>query len=85
MKVETGVMIMKDGKAWGVTYEDGQSTAYGWVAPEVAPIRDPKYCKKPTDATWRDSPYTRELETGKVVHVRRTTTVEVIDDSTQTN
>lgn len=44
MKIETGVMVMKDGKAWGIIYEDGRSTSYGWMAPENAPIHDPEFC-----------------------------------------
>lgn len=76
MKVETGVMVMKDGKAWGVEYADGQCTAYGWIAPEEAPIHDPNFCKKPTDVTYRDSPYIKELSTATLVPVVRKTTVE---------
>lgn len=75
MKIERGVMVMKDGKAWGITYEDGHSTSYGWMAPEDAPIHDPRYCKKPTDVTWKDSYLTKELETGELVFVERRTEV----------
>ena len=75
MKIETGVMVMKDGKAWGITYEDGHSTSYGWMAPEDAPIHDPRYCKKPEDVTYRESHYIAELRTGKLVHVERRTEV----------
>ena len=75
MKIETGVMVMKDGKAWGITYEDGQSTAYGWVAPEDAQIHNPEFFKRPEDATYRDSHYIAELRTGKLVYVERRTEV----------
>ena len=78
MRVESGVMVMKNGKAWGETYADGHCTAYGWVDPEVAPIHDPKYCLKPTDVTYRDSPDRAELSTAQLVAVKRTTTVEVL-------
>ena len=78
MRVESGVMVMKDGKAWGVTYQDGHSTDYGWVEPEVAPIHDPDYCRKPTDVTYRTSPYRAELSTAKLVKVKRTTTVDLV-------
>lgn len=81
MKVEEGVMVMKAGKAWGQTYADGHFTEYGWMAPEDAPIHDPQYCKKPTDVTWKDSHYTKELSTGKLVLVRRVTVVEIFDES----
>jgi hypothetical protein len=78
MKIEEGVMVMKDGMAWGVVYEDGHSTAYGWMDPESAPIHDAKYCTKPTDVTYQGSHYTEELLTGKIVRVKRTTTVDFL-------
>lgn len=78
-KVEEGVMVMKDGKGWGVftDYDDGHSTSYGWVDPECAIIVDPEFCIEPSDITWENSHYEKELKTGKVVRVRRTTEVEV--------
>lgn len=76
MKIETGVMVMKDGKGWGETYADGHSTSYGWMEPEDAPIRDPRYCTKPTDATWAGSHYVDELKTGTIVKVERRTEVK---------
>lgn len=66
---------MKDGKAWGRTYEDGHSTSYGWMSPEDAPIHNPEYCKKTTDVTYADSHYIDELETGELVNVERKTEV----------
>jgi hypothetical protein len=75
MKTETGVMIMKNGKAWGCVYEDGHSTSYGWMEPESAPIHDPKYVTKPTDVTYQNSPYIAELSTAQIVSVVRTITV----------
>jgi hypothetical protein len=77
MKVETGVMVMKDGKGWGITYMDGKNTIYGWMDPENAPIHKPEYCQKLSDVTWKDSPYLRELLTAKLVKVTRTTTVAI--------
>ena len=77
MKEEIGVMIMKGGKAWGIVYEDGYSTAYGWVDPESAPIHDPKYCKNTTDVTYEGSPLIAELKTGQLVKVKRITTLEI--------
>jgi hypothetical protein len=77
MKIETGVMVMKDGKAWGVTYADGQSTSHGWIAPEDAPIYDPRHCTKPEDVTYSGSPDVAELRTGQLVHVERRTEVVI--------
>ena len=76
-RVERGVMIMKDGKAWGETYADGHSTEYGWMDPCRAPIHDPMYCTSTEDVTYTGSHYTKELKTGKVVRVERTTTVVI--------
>lgn len=78
MKIETGVMIMKNGKAWGTVYSDGKSTAYGWVEPENAPIHDPKYFKRPEDVTWRGSPDVAELRTAELIEVERRTEVALI-------
>lgn len=75
MKIETGVMVMKGGLAWGKLDEDGQSTQWGWIPPEIAPIHDPTYCKKPEDVTYRGSRYVEELRTGKLVRVERRTEV----------
>ena len=74
-KIEKGVMIIKGDKAWGIIYEYGQPTTYGWVAPRDAGIHDPQYCKKTTDATWEDSCYEYELATGELVLVERRTEV----------
>lgn len=78
--VERGVMVMKDGKAWGETYADGHSTSYGWLNPadSRAKVYDPKYCKKTTDITYAGSHYTEELLKGKLVLVERTTTVRTV-------
>jgi len=77
-KIESGVMVMKDGKGWGITYEDGHSTSYGWMDAEDAPIHNPKYCKKPTDVTWEGSYLVEELKTGELVAVERTTTIKIV-------
>lgn len=80
-KTETGVMVMRDGHAWGVEYEDGHSTAYGWIDPVDAPIHDPRFCTQPTDVTYTGSHYVSELRKGKLVSVKRTTTVEIVEDA----
>ena len=78
---QTGVMVMKDGLAWGITYEDGYSTSYGWLNPadKKAEIHNPKFCKKTTDVTYKGSYLIDELKTGKLVAVERTTTVKILD------
>ena len=76
-KTEIGVMVMKNGKAWGCVYDDGHSTSYGWMNPVDAPIYEPEYCTKPTDVTYRNSPYLAELATAELVMVERTITVKI--------
>lgn len=71
-----GVMVMKDGKAWGVNYSDGQCTSYGWIDPILADIQDPRFCTRPTDVTYVNSPYIDELRTAKCVMVKKTIIVE---------
>ena len=78
IKEEFGVMVMKNGKAWGCTYEDGRSTEYGWMNPADAPIHDPKYCTSTISVTYPNSPYIKELETATLEAVGRVTTVEVL-------
>ena len=81
MKIERGVMVMKDGKAWGITYEDGHITSYGWMDPESAPIHKPEFCKNPEDVTWRDSYLIPELKTGELVSVERRTEVFILPNA----
>lgn len=76
-KTVTGVMVMKNGKAWGITYQDGRETSYGWMAPAEAPIYNPEYCKRSADVTYRGSPYINELSSAELVIVERTTTVRI--------
>ena len=75
MKIERGVMVMKDGKAWGISYDDGRSKSYGWIDPEDALIHNPKHCKSVTAFTYQNSPDIAELKTGKLVSVERRTEV----------
>ena len=74
---ERGVMVMKDGKAWGIEYEDGHATVYGWIDPAIAPLSDPQFLRKPSDMTYGNSPYIKELNKGTIRRVTRITTVEL--------
>lgn len=67
MKIETGVMVVKDGLAWGRTYADGQSTEYGWLHLENAPIHNPEHCRKPEDVLGPMDDHYRPLLQGAVV------------------
>lgn len=76
--IETGVMVMNsEGKAWGVTHEDGRSRSEGWMPAVLAPIHDPRYCKRPEDVTYSSDPNRKRIRKGKLVHVTRTTSLEV--------
>lgn len=79
-KVEEGVMVMKNGKAWGKTYFDGQVTEYGWTELEDASMRDPRFCTKTTDVVPMRSSHIDELRTATLVKVRRTTTIEILPE-----
>ena len=72
---------MKNGKAWGCVYADGNSSSYGWMDPENAPIHDPECCTKPTDVTYPGSHHIAELATAKLVMVERTTTVTILPNT----
>lgn len=73
MKIEKGVMVMKNGRAWGVEYDDGHCKVYGWLEPETATIYNPVYCKDPIDVLSQDSAYAREMVGAVLVPVVRTT------------
>lgn len=78
-KITDGVMVMKDGKAWGVEYEDHNATAYGWVHPLKAFIRNPEICTNQTDFDMRRGSYTNELKTGKLVKIKETIILEILE------
>jgi hypothetical protein len=73
MKIEKGVMVMKNGRAWGVEYEDDDRIVYGWIDPENATIYNTVYCKDPIDVLSQDSRYAREMVGAVLVPVVRTT------------
>lgn len=75
VKIETGFMVMKDGKAWGCIYADGRSTGYGWCDAIYATVH--RVLKKPTDLTHKGSSYIEELSKAKVVKVTKRTIVIV--------
>jgi hypothetical protein len=76
-----GVMVMKDGKGWGTVYSDGQCTCMGWVDPIKAGVHDPRYCKKPTSATYAGSPDEKNLKQGRLVKVRVVTSVFIEEEA----
>lgn len=77
MKIERGVMVVKNGKAWGKVCSDGHSTQYGWMPIEDATIHNAKYCKIPADVTYKESHYIKELLNSEIKNVIRTTIVKI--------
>ena len=77
-KEETGIMIVKNGKGWAVTREDGHFTEHGWVNLTDATLYKSGYITKPTDVTYEGSPDTKELIDAKVVYVKKTIKIEII-------
>lgn len=75
-----GVIAYKNGKGWGVEYEDGQCTSMGWVELNKAKISTSEFCTSPTSLTYPDSPYVDELKTSKLVRVVRTIKTVVVDE-----
>lgn len=76
-KVIEGVMVVKDGKGWGLEYDSPRCSVYGWQRLVDAIIVDSKYCKKTTDMTGHPSAY--QLEGADLAFVRKTITVEIVN------
>ncbi len=76
MRVERGVMIVKDGYAWGISRTGGghgEGEESGWVPLERAKIYNPLYVKETTDV---GRPCDEsELKLGTLTIVERTTEV----------
>lgn len=88
-RYEEGVVVMYNGPdqslknhAWGLEYADGHATSYGWCPvtdTEKVKLTNPEYLTSPEGVTYQGSHYIPELKkNGKVVRIRRTTTVEVL-------
>jgi hypothetical protein len=75
--VEEGVMAVQASRAWGRTGEGGYYE--GWMSPCYALIHDPENFKKPEQFVYPDHPKKNELRNSKLVKVRRTITVEIIE------
>lgn len=76
-------MFLKDGLAWGITYEDGQCTEKGWTDPADArkvKVYNPEFVREASSITaaFCFDPDLEEIEKGTLVRVRRTTTVEIL-------
>lgn len=77
-KIEEFYVIEYNGGFWGVLYEDGRETNYGYGSIDNARRIDPRYCKKPEDATYRGSYLVKHLQKGRIVKVRKETAVTIL-------
>jgi len=78
-KTQTGVVAEFEGKYWGIQYEDGRFTEYGFGDIKKAIVSDPEFCKVPTDKTWKASHYFQQLEKAKLVAIEITTQYRVME------
>lgn len=78
--IEEGLVLELDGKFWGKKYEDGQCTEYGWTDIKKADLSNPKFCHKPSDMTYRDSPDITEMNKGRLIMIKRITTYDLLGD-----
>ena len=83
VKLEKGVMIVKNGKAWGIKAwgierETGHSISYGFINLEDARIYNPEFCRRTTAVTYKGSPYIEELKTAKLVKVVKRTEITMV-------
>lgn len=75
--VHKGVVAEFEGKYWGVQYEDGRSTAFGYGPIQNAVMGDPLYLHRPTDMTYEGSHYTAELSKARLLLLTKTTVYEI--------
>lgn len=77
-KVEEGVIVMKDGKAWIGGDMQFQSPRECWGDPADAELHKPEFVKKPSSILRPGDFLTAEINTGHIVRVRRTVTIEIL-------
>lgn len=75
--VERGVMIVKDGKAWGSVPTGWDHPTPTWVDPIYGHLHKPEFIRKPSDILSPHSLYKEEIDLGKIVSVERVTHVTV--------
>ena len=78
---ETGVVLLLDGKFWGIAGEfyDGLPV-YDWVDYlDDAVLKDPRSCRNPAAMPHYSESDIEELNQGHLVFVRKTITYELLD------
>ena len=76
--VETGCVVEYNGKFWGKKYDDDENEESGWVNIKKADLSIRGALKKPEDLTYVHSIYFNELQKGRIINIRRTTSCEII-------
>jgi hypothetical protein len=79
--IKTGVILMKDGKAWLGADTRYESAEDGWGDATLAEPSDPKFCKKPYDLSSPPGHLIDEMNKGKLVSVRKTVSIEILGDA----
>ena len=74
---ERGVMVVKDGKAWGAVPNGWDHPTHGWVAPLHGRLCNPEFVGTPSDILSPHSFSKEEINTGRLVPVERVTHVTV--------
>lgn len=75
--VERGVMIVKDGKAWGAVPTGWGHPTQGWVNPIYGHLHKPEFIKIPSDILSPHSLSKEEINQGRIVPAERVTHVTV--------
>ena len=77
-KTETGLIVMKGDMAWIGADPQFQSPSDGWGHPAAAKLHSPEFFKKPSDILSPGDHFCiKEINTGKIVTITRTVTIEV--------
>ena len=85
MKEVKGVILVKDGKGWGIVYEEkNHCREDGWVDIDYAVIHNAEFCKKPSDILYKGSPQISEVNKGKLMRALRVVTT-VIENENSVN
>ena len=75
--VERGVMIVKEGKAWGSVPTGWDHPTPTWVDPIHGRLCKPEFIRKPSDILSPHSLSKEEIDLGKIMPVERVTQVTV--------
>lgn len=78
--IEHGLMLMKDGMAWGIMYEDPYSVVEGFTDPVDGYLYDPEKVEYIGQITNENSADREEMMTGRLRPVKRITKVKLAEE-----